>query len=147
MSALAIAVRAGVVFCVALACLFGAGRLDDALAVFDFQADANADLTFNARNYPEIEGLAGWTSVLEDARLWMPEEATYRLVDGAAGHPARIFPSPRTYLVVLLMPRREAWAKSAKWIFCYLCTSSTLGTEYKVLSRSGHGLLFARRRS
>jgi len=147
MSALAIAVRAGVVSCVALACLFGAGRLDDALAVFDFQADANADLTYNARNYPEIEGLAGWTSVLEDARLWMPDDATYGVVDGPREHVATSFGSLRTYLGVLLMPRRETEAPSVKWVFCYGCTSSTLGSEYEVLSKSGHGLLFARRRS
>jgi hypothetical protein len=147
MSARAVAVRAGVVACVAVACLVGAGRLDSALAVLDFQADANVALTFNARNYPEIEGLEGWTTVLEDARLWMPEDATYRVVDGPREHVETTFASLRTYLGVLLMPRRETQSRSTPWVFCYGCTPSTLGARYEVLSASGHGLLFARRRS
>ena len=85
--------------------------------------------------------------MLEDARLWMPEDATYRVVDGPAEHVATGLTSLRTYLGVLLMPRRETQARSAPWVFCYGCTPSTLGAGYEVLSDSGHGLLFARRRS
>jgi len=80
--ALQTAARIGVVACVSAAGLLGAGKFDDALAVFDFQADANVAATFNERTYPEISGLAGWASVLEDACLWMPEDATYRVVVG-----------------------------------------------------------------
>jgi hypothetical protein len=145
-SALHIAARVGVVACVVAAGLLGAGRLDNALAIFDFQADGNAALTFNERAYPEIEGLPGWTRVLEDARLWMPEDATYRVVDGPREHVETSFASLRTYLGVLLMPRRETQLRSASWVFCYGCTPSTLGREYEVLSDSGDGLLFARTR-
>ena len=141
------AVRVGVVACVALACLIGAGRLDEAIAVFDFQADTNAVSTFSDRAYPEIDGLAGWAEVLEDARLWMPEDASYRLVDGPGTPTATSFESLRIYLDVLLMPRRRTPLESAPWAFCYGCTRSTLGPEFEVLSDSGHGLLFARRRS
>jgi hypothetical protein len=147
MSTRAVAVRIGVVACVVLAALIGAGRLDDSLAVFDFQADANVALTFSERNYPEIGGLEGWTSVLEDARLWMPDDATYRVIDGPREHGETAYSSLRTYLGVLLMPRRETQVPSGPWVFCYGCGPSTLGAEYEVLSDSGHGLLFARRRS
>ena len=147
MSALQVAVRVGVAACVVGAMLLGAGRLDNALAIFDFQADTNLALSHNDRTYPEIEGLAGWTTVLEDARLWMPEDATYRVVDGPREHVETSFASLRTYLSVLLMPRRETQVESALWAFCYGCTPSTLAPEYEVLSDSGDGLLFARRRS
>jgi hypothetical protein len=141
------AVRVGVVACVALACLIGAGRLDDAVAVFDFQADTNAVSTFSDRTYPEIDGLAGWAKVVEDARLWMPEDASYRLVDGPGIPTATSFDSLRIYLDVLLMPRRRTPLESVPWAFCYGCTRSTLGPEFEVLSDSGQGLVFARRRS
>ena len=147
MSALQVTVRVGVVACVVAAGLLGAGRLDNALAIFDFQADANVALTFNERNYPEVEGLPGWTKVLEDARLWMPDDATYRVVDGPREHVETSFASLRTYLGVLLMPRRETELRSTPWVVCYGCTPTTLGPEYEVLSDSGDGLLFARRRS
>jgi hypothetical protein len=146
-SALQLAVKAGVVACVAAAGLLGAGRLDDALAVFDFQADANVAATFNERTYPEIAGLPGGATVMEDARLWMPEDATYRVVDGPRVPGETTLASLRTYLGVLLMPRRQTRLEPAPWVFCYGCARSTLAPEYEVLSDSGNGFLFARRRS
>jgi hypothetical protein len=145
-SALRIAVRVGVVACVAAACLLGAGRLDDAVAVFDYQADANVVATFSERTYPDIAELPRGARVMEDARLWMPEDATYRVIDGPLSAELSSG-SLRTFLVVLLMPRRQTQVESVPWVFCHRCTSSTLGLEYEVLSDSGHGFLFARRRS
>jgi hypothetical protein len=140
------ALRVGVVACVAAACLLGGGRLDDAVAVFDFQADTNVAATFDQRTYPEIVELPGSPRVFEDARLWMPEDATYRVVDGPRAQ-AVLAGSVRTFLDVLLMPRTRTQRESEPWVFCYGCTRSTLGSRYEVLSDSGHGLLFARRRS
>lgn len=147
MSAWSIAVRLGVVACVAAACLIGAGRLDDALAVFDFQADTNAASTYSDRVYPEVDGLEGWAKVVEDARLWMPEDASYRVIDGPDVSAGTTVGSLRIYLDVLLMPRRRTALEPEPWVFCYGCTRSTVGREYEVLSDSGHGLVFARRRS
>ena len=146
MPALRIAVRVGVVICVAGACLVGVGRLDNAVAVFDFQADANVAATFSERAYPDIAELEGEAKVMEDARLWMPEDATYRVVAGPRSGRVIAAALP-TFLVVLLMPRSQTQDDSAPWVFCHSCTRSTLGPEYEVLSDSGHGLLFARRRS
>ena len=146
MSALQIVVRAGVVGCVCAACLLAAGRLDDAVAVFDYRADLNAAATFNERTYPEIEFLPGGAEVMEDARLWMPEDASYRVVVGPDGSEYQAS-SLRTFLLVLLMPRSRTESESAPWSFCFGCSPSTLGPEYEVLSDSGHGFLFARRRS
>lgn len=133
--------------CVAAACLSAAGRLDDSIAVFDHQADLNAAATFNERTYPNIEFLADWARVLEDARLWMPADATYTVVDGPAASASA--PSLRTFLHVLLMPRALTRAADPRprWVFCYGCSPETLGREYKVLSDSKAGFLFARRQA
>ena len=139
-----IAVRVGVVACIAAACLLGAGRLDNAVAVFDFRADENVAATFSERTYPGVEWLVGGQRVMEDARLWMPEDAAYRVIEGPGSSSARAR-SLRFFLFVLLQPRDQAKLESAPWVFCFGCTPSTLGTEYEVLSDSGHGFLFARR--
>ena len=141
-----IAARAGVVACVGAACILGVGKLDNAVAVFDYQADANVAAGFNERTYPTIAELPEGAKVFEDARLWMPEHATYRVVEGPLSTQLNRG-SLRTFLTVLLMPRRETRLESAPWVFCYGCTRSTLGTDYDVLSDSGKGFQFARRRS
>lgn len=147
MPALQIAIRVGVVACVAAACLLGAGKLDVAVAVFDFQADANVAATFSERTYPDVEWLVGSAKVMEDARLWMPDDATYRVMHGPRLSLEQRLGSLRFFLLVLLLPRDQTQLESAPWVFCYACTRSTLGAAYEVLSDSGHGLLFARRRS
>ncbi len=139
-----IAIRIGVVACVAAACLLGAGRLDDAVAVFDFHADVNHSATFTERRYPEIDSLPGAVPVMEDARLWMPENATYGVVFGQRFLERR-FGNVRYFLFLLMWPRSQAQLERAPWVFCYECTRSTLGDRYEVLSDSGQGLLFARR--
>ena len=147
MSALQSAVRVGVVACVAAASLLGAGRLDNTVAVFDYRADMNAGATFNERTYPEIEFLPGWARVMEDARLWMPEDASYDVFVGPNTPPRRSGPL-RTFLLVLLAPREQMQSGAATpWAFCFDCTASMLHPEYEILSDSGHGFQFARRRS
>ena len=138
------ATRLGVVACVALAGLTAAGRLDDTIAVFDFLADGNAQRTYMQRVYPESAWVAGKSSVLEDARLWMPEDATYRVVQGPAFDNARYSGFGRYFLLGFLLPRRQVEDESAKWVFCYGCDAATLGDPFEVLSDSGEGFLFGR---
>jgi hypothetical protein len=137
-------VRIGVVATVAVACLLGAGRLDNAVAVFDFRADENHASTFTERTYPEIDTLPGGARVLEDARLWMPEDAAYRVVYGRPELEQR-FGNVAYFLFLLMWPRAPVEDESAPWAFCYGCTPSTLDRGHEVLSDSGQGFLFARR--
>jgi hypothetical protein len=146
-AAVRLAVRIGVVACVAAAALAGAGRLDTALAVFDFRADANHTATFLERTYPEIDILPGASEVLEDARLWMPDDARYRVVYGSPSLERR-FGNVAFFLFILMWPRSQDQSGPAPpWTFCYRCTGSSLGPEWEILADSGQGLLFARRRS
>jgi hypothetical protein len=141
-----IGVRLGVVACVSVACFTGAGRLDDTVAIFDYRADANATATFRERTYPASSWVAGNANVMDDARLWMPEDASYRVVAGEFAS-AENSGWGRHFLRTLLLPRTQTESKTAQWAFCYACMPDTLGQEYEVVSESGGGFLFARRRS
>jgi hypothetical protein len=136
--------RLGVVACVALAGLTAAGRLDDTIAVFDFVADANAGRSYTERTYPGVAWVAGSSAVLEEARLRMPKDATYRVVEGPAFGSAKYSGFGRYFLLGLLLPRRQVDDESAEWAFCYGCDEATLGDRFEVLSDSGDGFLFGR---
>jgi hypothetical protein len=138
------AVRLGVVLCVALAGLTAAARLDDTIAVFDFGADANSAQTFDERTYPASPWVAGANAVIEDARLWMPEDATYRVVHGPMLTRTQYSGFGRHFLLGFLLPRRQIASESARWAFCYGCEPTTLGPRFEVLSDSGDGFLFGR---
>lgn len=139
-------VRIGVVVSVAVAAYIGAARLDDTIAVFDFRADLNASLSYRDRTYLPGLGLAGDWRVLEDARLWMPRDATYRVVEKpGTGIETRRY--TRFFLLGQLLPRRQVESARAEYAFCYSCTPRTLGPRFQVLSRGADGFLFGRFRS
>ena len=137
-------IRLGVVACVVVAVVAGATKFDDTLGVYDLRADQNSSFDYAERTYPS-ENALGSARVVEDARLWMPRNATYRVVVG---------PNPRTkewrfaryFLLGFLFPRRQTESKSASWVFCYGCDASTLGERFRVLSDGGNGVLFGRMR-
>lgn len=139
-----VVVRLVVVACVGVACLVAAGKLDDTVGVFDFRADLNAAATFRDREYPESEWVAGSAQVIDDARLWMPEDARYRVVNGPRFSLEQSSGYGRYFLLTVLLPREQVESESAPWVFCYGCDAGTLGPGYQVLSAE-NGLLFARR--
>jgi hypothetical protein len=138
--------RVGVVVCIAFAAYVAAARLDDTIAVFDFRADLNASLTYRDRTYLPGLGLAGDWRVLEDARLWMPRDAVYRVVEKEnVGQETRRY--ARFFLLGLLLPRRQVDSVKAEYAFCYGCVPATLGRRFQVLSSSPNGFVFGRFRS
>lgn len=140
------AIRAGVVVCVVAVAAAGLLRFDETLGLFDFRADHNASLTYLDREY----GDRGWAPdrrVIEDARLWMPDDARYAIAlgprwDNLDGTVAADF------LKYFLLPRREVDAGSgeAEWAFCYACDRSELAGRLEVLSRGSDGIVFGRLR-
>ena len=81
----------------------------------------NASLTYRDRTYLPGQGLAGDWRVLEDARLWMPREATYRVVEEpGVGQETQRY--ARFFLLGLLLPRRQVDSAKAEYAFCYGCT-------------------------
>jgi len=136
--------RLGVVVCIAAAVATAALELEDALGVFDGRADANSEQTYSQRTHTHPEWSPAAGRVLENARLWMPESARYRLVFGPAFDRHRSSDFSYLLLVDFLLPRRPSTSDSAPWVFCYGCDEHTLGDRFKILSRTAGGPWFGR---
>lgn len=127
--------------CAVVVAVSALARLDETLGLFDYRADRNAGLTYLDREY----GDRGWAPdrrVIEDARLWMPQDATYRIVlgpewDNLDGTVAADF------LRYFLLPRRDTESGSTHWVFCYACDLSEEG-GFEVLSTGRDGIRFGR---
>ena len=139
------AVRAGVILCVGAAALAGVIKLDDTLGVYDSAADRNASIGYRERAHPQPV-VAGSGKVLEDARLWMPEDAAYRVVRGRRYAETGYSYWAQYFLNGFLLPRRQTTSEEARWVFCFGCGAATLG-RLRVLSDEGDGLVFGKVRS
>lgn len=127
--------------CAVVVAVSALARLDETLGLFDYRADRNAGLTYLDREY----GDRGWAPdrrVIEDARLWMPQDATYRIVlgpkwDNLDGTVAADF------LRYFLLPRRDTESGSTPWVFCYACDLSE-EDGFEVLAAGRDGIRFGR---
>jgi len=133
--------RAGVAFCVVLTLAVSLRWLfHDALPGQDHWASLNSGQTYAQRTFPSDEFI-GSGHVAEDARLWMPRDATYRIVVGSKDeNSAWGFAAPH-FLEGFLFPRHRVDAE-APWELCLGCDASQL----EVLSDGGSGVLFGRSR-
>ena len=139
--------RLGVVACVLCAVATAAVKLDDALGIFDQRADSNAALTYSQRAHTHPEWLAASGQVLETARLWMPDDARYRVVFGPAFDRQTTADFTHLLLYGFLLPRRPTSSPAAEWAFCFGCDDETLEDRYEVLARHADALAFGRVRS
>lgn len=130
------------VACVVIAVGAGMTRFDDTLGFYDLRADENASYDYAARTYPS-ENVVGSARVVEDARLWMPQDARYRVVFGPRST-AEVRRNAPLFLRELLLPRLLTTSESASWVVCLGCKQSTLGRRFRLLSDDGTGVLFGR---
>jgi hypothetical protein len=132
-----------VVVVVALAVVAGATRLDEALGLLDWRADVNASRSYLDRTYADDGLVVESRRVVEDARLLMPEDATYRILIGASEAGVRFRDVAPDFLRYFLLPRRES--DDATYVFCLDCDVAALGEDFEVLSEEG-GIVFGRQR-
>jgi len=132
--------RLGVVLCIGLAVTFAATAYSDALEASDSWADRNSSLGYASRSVP-FEAAVGSQKVVEDARLWMPEDATYRIVTAPDLEGPLQWAAP-DFLAGFLLPRRQTESEDTAWVFCFQCDTSALGERFDVLSDGGNGVLF-----
>ena len=136
-------VRAGVVLCVAIALGTAVVKLPDVLGVFDARADANAALTYAQRSHTHPEWAPESGNVLETARLWMPEDAEYRVVYGPGFDHDVSADFTHHFLYGFLLPRHPTRSERAPWVFCYGCDEQTLA-KLEVLAAVEGGPTFGR---
>jgi len=134
--------RLGVVLCVALGIVVGALGFSDSLHGSSFWADRHGALGYMGRSVPR-EDVVGSSKVVEDARLWMPPDARYRVVAGPELTGPRQWAAP-DFLQGFLLPRRQVQSGYAPWVLCYGCDTSALGGTFELLSDDGKGVVFGR---
>ena len=98
-------------------------------AVHRLGADAsrNAAANFDDWELGGANALGAKTDVLNEARGWIPENGSYRLLVG----PSSTDIDFRNYARYFLMPRRPA--RDARWVLCYECDLSRLGSDLHVV--------------
>ena len=139
--------RLGAIMCVGLTLVVSLRFLvHDALPGQQSWSTRNSGQTYSERTFPQDE-LIGSGKVAEDARLWMPLTASYRL---AIGEKEKYSPwswAAPNFLLGFLAPRKRNDSPSAEWILCLGCDVSSLGTNFEVLSNGGNGVIFGRLKS
>ena len=136
-------VRVGVAFCVVLTLAVCMRWLfHDALPGQDHWATLNSEETYAQRTFPSDEFI-GSGHVAEDARLWMPRDATYRIVVGSKYENTPWGWAAPNFLAGFLFPRRRD-DRHAKWVLCLGCDEGSLGSSFNVLSDGGNGVVFGR---
>ena len=136
--------RLGALLCAAVTLAVGIWRLfDDALPGQDVWASLNSRQTYMERTFPSDEFI-GSGRVIEDARLWMPGDARYRVVVGPQYENTPWGWAAPNFLAGFLFPRRQAESGSTPWVFCLGCDVSALGEGFERLSDGGNGVVFGR---
>ena len=135
--------RIGVVICVVLTLAVTLRWFfHDALPGQDHWASLNSNETYAERTFPSDEFI-GSGHVAEDARLWMPRSASYRVVVGSKVQGSPWDWAAPNFLAGFLFPRKRDDAH-AQWVICLGCDVSSLGSGFKPLSDAGNGVVFGR---
>jgi len=135
--------RLGVIACVVLTLAVTLRWLfHDALPGQDHWASLNSSQTYAERTFPSDEFI-GSGHVAEDARLWMPRDATYRVLVGSKYENSPWGWAAPNFLAGFLFPRRRDDAH-ATWVVCLGCDVGSLGSSFHVLSDGGNGVVFGR---
>jgi hypothetical protein len=135
----------GVLAVVAAAVLASVSRLDNTFGVVDWRADQNASRGYLERIYGVSADRIGSRRVVEDARLWMPTDAKYRILVSPNTRLSHLAIGVATdFLRFFLLPRLES--DDAPWIFCFDCNVAKLRDGFRQLSED-NGLSFWKKRT
>jgi hypothetical protein len=132
--------RLGVILCVAVALVLGLVFFVRAVDRLGDDAQRNAALNFDDREFAGGNSLVVDKRALYEARALIPEDGTYRVVTGPRVEGATELTEPYIdqFARSFLMPRRPA--ADASWVLCYGCERSALGDSAEVVWDNGAGI-------
>jgi hypothetical protein len=133
-------VRLGVILSVVIAVAFGLPYFVLAVERLGDDADRNAALNFDDREFGGGNSLVVDKRALYEARALIPKDETYRIAAGPGVKGATELTQPYIdqFARYFLMPLRPA--SDARWILCYGCNRSELGDRFKVVWQNGGGI-------
>ncbi|MGH3065671.1 MAG: hypothetical protein ACRDOF_05140 [Gaiellaceae bacterium] len=136
--------RLGAVLCVVVAVTFGAVYFVRAVDRLGADADRNARLNFDDREFAGGNSLVVDKRALYEARALIPESGSYRVVAGPEVDGATELTEPYIdqFARSFLMPRRPA--ANATWVICYGCVITELGAHADVVWDNGGGIALVR---
>jgi hypothetical protein len=138
--------RAAAFLAIAAAAIVGLDYWTKALTSFQQSARDNSALSFSDREVAGGNGIVVDQQAVYNARALIPRTETYRVITGDDLQNA----TPLTPSFVdgwyryFLMPRRTSAA--AKWIICYGCDTTALGTGYDIRWRDENRISIGRLR-
>ena len=132
--------RLGVILCVAVALVLGLVYFVRAVDRLGDDAQRNAALNFDDREFAGGNSLVVDKRALYEARALIPEDGTYRVVAGPRVEGATELTEPYIdqFARSFLMPRRPT--ADAPWVLCYGCERSALGEGAEVVWDNGAGI-------
>ncbi len=130
--------------CVALSVAFGVIYLVKAVDRLGEDAERNAALNYDDREFAGGNSVVIEKRALYEARALIPEDETYRVVTGPrlVGATSLTRDYIDQYARYFLLPLRPAG--DARWIICYGCELSELGPGLEVLWRDDAGTAIGR---
>ena len=129
-------VRLGVAACVAVTVGLGLLYFDKAVDRLGGDASRNADANYDDREFGAGNALGVDKDALYQARAWIPENESYRLVADTR------LEEIDQYSRYFLMPRRPD--PDAPWVLCYGCDLSSFGDELRIVWQNDDGLAVGR---
>lgn len=132
--------RLGVILCVAVALVLGLVYFVRAVDRLGDDAQRNAALNFDDREFAGGNSLVVDKRALYEARALIPEDGTYRVVAGPRIEGATELTEPYIdqFARSFLMPRRPT--ADAPWVLCYGCERSALEDSAEVVWDNGAGI-------
>lgn len=136
--------RLGAILCVVVAVAFGAVYFVRAVDRLGADAERNARLNFDDREFAGGNSLVVDKRALYEARAHIPEDGSYRVVAGPGVDGATELTEPYIdqYARSFLIPRRPA--ADAPWVICYGCVIAELGPHADVVWDNGGGIALVR---
>jgi hypothetical protein len=136
-------VRLGVVACVAVTVTLGLVYFVKAVDRLGGDASRNAAASFEDRELGGADALGVDKSALYEARAWIPEDGTYRVVVGRnEANPTEADARIGAYARYFLMPRRPD--VDASWVLCYRCDVSSVGGKLEIVWQNDAGIALGR---